>query len=567
MNGIEKPPITIHTYRGKSLSFVILSSSIYFSENNGENQGQETDLSTNLCLGLLYVKLHNHKTAIECLNKATVAPRQSDQEVLFVAYLLLADMFKQRQQQDAAIANFDQALKFIQPSASQEDAVLEIEVKLARIDCHKDEAVMAELQKLERSLIWYGSDTRAVCLKVIVYDTWARYCLMQAEYERFDYAIEQSISLKQGSLSQYHPSLAIDFIFRAQCHVQQAEALSGENADIGYIRQSHYREALASYERALEVYNLNFSNNNLEVRKIYYAVGDIMCDMDKLLDAMEKYDVAENNYSDLDDDDTQPPEGEESEESVEIWMARASMHRHLAEYHARKKAYEEAIVEMKETINLYSQQLPSSPYGADDDKTLAQDLSIILASLHHLAQCYVYLGDTMGSAQDEEDGYFIAIDIYMKLVTYNKALEKEEALLYKKVSDYYENLGESDEALEYFQKAVHLEETSVADLYKLGRLYDVCNKPDDAVKNYQVLLAHPTICEQNQLKQIIQGKLNAAQKANKSQKRQLKSASTISEETRNDHIPDSPNEFRQGATIISNPKSIDDLNRNVGNTG
>jgi tetratricopeptide (TPR) repeat protein len=155
----------------------------------------------------------------------------------------------------------------------------------------------------------------------------------------------------------------------------------------------------------------------------------------------------------------------------------------------------------------------------------------------------------------------------MKLVPYNKMLEKEQALLYKKVSDYYENLGEPDEALEYFQKAIHLEETSVADLYKLGRLYDACNKPDDAVKNYQVLLAHPVIGEQNQLKQIIQGKLNAAQKVNKSQKRHSKSASTNSEEARNDHIPDSPNEFRQGTTIISDQKSIDDLNKNFPNTG
>jgi tetratricopeptide (TPR) repeat protein len=305
----------------------------------------------------------------------------------------------------------------------------------------------------------------------------------------------------------------------------------------------------------------------VEVRKIYYAMGDIMCDMDKLLNAMEKYDVAEKNYSEMDDDDTDSPEREDSEEPVEIWMARASMHRHLAEYHARKKAYEEAIVEMSETINLYSLQLPSSPSGTDDMQTLAHDLSIILASLHHLAQCYVYLGDILGSAQDEEDGYFMAVHIYMKLVPYNKMLEKEEALLYKKVSDYYENLGEHDEALEYFQKAIHLEETSVADLYRLGRLYDICNKTDDAVKNYQVLLAHPTIFEQNQLKQIIQEKLAAAQKANKSQNGQSKITSTNNGEARNDHITDSPNEFRQGTQIISDQKSIDDLVRNVANRG
>ncbi len=501
------------------------------------------------------------------MEKATVTLHKSDEEVLFVAYLVLADMFKRREQHEAAITNFDQALKFIESGKSQEDPVLEIEVKLARIDCHKGKAVIAELKMLEQLLKLYGSDTKYICLKAIVYDTSGRYCLMQEEYEKFGYVIEQSILLKQSSLSQYHPSLAINYIFRAQCHVQKAEALRGESADIGYIRQSHYREALMSYERALEVYNLNLSKNNLEVKKIYYAMGDIMCDMDKLSNAMEKYDVAENNASEIDEDDTQSPEEEDSEESVEIWMARASMHQHLAEYHARKKAYKEAIVEMTETINLYSQQLPSSTSHSNDKKTLAHDLSIILASLRHLAQCYVHLGDLLGVAQNEEDGYFMALNIYMKLVPYDKTLEKEEALLYKKVSDYHENLGEHDEALESFQKAVHLGETSIAALYRLGHLYDICNKPGEAVKNYRILLAHPFIREQKQLIQIIQEKLDAAQKFKKSQKWQSKSSSTSDDEARNTNTIDSPNELFQRTTTISPQNNIDNLNTNAANAG
>ncbi|CAF5223921.1 unnamed protein product, partial [Rotaria magnacalcarata] len=182
--------------------------------------------------------------------------------------------------------------------------------------------------------------------------------------------------------------LAIDFIFQAEFHVQKAEALHGETADIGDIRRSYYREALTSYERALEVYTLNLSNNNLEMKKIYYAMGDIMCDMDELSNAMEKYNVAEtNNYLDEDESNAQILVEEDAEEPVEIWMARASMHRHLAEYRARKKDYKEAIVEMTQSMNLYSKQLPPSFFDTDNKQTVSHDVLVVTDSLRHLAQC------------------------------------------------------------------------------------------------------------------------------------------------------------------------------------
>jgi tetratricopeptide (TPR) repeat protein len=499
--------------------------------------------------------------------KATVAPRSSDEEVLLVAYLFLADMFKRRQQHETALVNFDQALAFIGPGKSQEDLVLEIEVKLARIDCYNGKAVIAQLEKIKQSLKLYGSDTKYICLKAIVYDTLARYCLMQEEYTKFDYAVDKSILLKQSGLSHYHPSLAINYIFRAECHIQQTETSRGESDDIGHIRQANYRDALVWYERALEVYNLNLSNNNLEVRKIYYAMGDIMCDMDKLSNAMGKYDVAEDNYSELDENDTQSPEGEDSEDSVEILMARASMHRHLAEYHARKTDYQEAIVEMTKTINLYRQQLPSLPSDTNNPKMLVHDLSIILANLRHLAKCYVHLGDILGTAQNEDNGYFMALNIYMKLVPYDKTLEKEEALLYKKISDYHENLHEYDEALESFQKFIDLGEKSISALYRLGRLYEICNKPGEAVKNYRILLAHPSIYKQEQLKQIIQKKLNAAQKFNESQNWRLKSSSSTNEDVQHSSLIDSSTGPHQGTTTLSDQQVINDLNTNAANGG
>jgi hypothetical protein len=102
------------------------------------------------------------------LEKATVALRQSDGEVLFVVYLLLADMFKRGQNHETALVNFDKALTFIESGKSQEDSVLQIEVKLARIDCYEEKVVITKLEKLERSLKLYSSETKDICLKVIV---------------------------------------------------------------------------------------------------------------------------------------------------------------------------------------------------------------------------------------------------------------------------------------------------------------------------------------------------------------------------------------------------------------
>ncbi|CAF3290439.1 unnamed protein product [Rotaria socialis] len=239
-------------YRGKNLTFTIWFYFECFCSNpNGEKCEEKNQFSTNICLGFLYAKLHNHNSAIECSAKALAVNLESDEKMIFISSLRLADIFKRRQRYDIVITNFNRALESIQLGSDEEDPVLYVEVKLARIDCHKDNQAIDTLRELYRSLQLYGSDTKYICLKTIVLDTLARYSLMQREYENFNYSIEQSIALKHGSLSQYHPSLAIDFIFQAEFHVQKAETLHGETADIGDIRRSYYREALTSYERAL----------------------------------------------------------------------------------------------------------------------------------------------------------------------------------------------------------------------------------------------------------------------------------------------------------------------------
>ncbi|CAF1503578.1 unnamed protein product [Adineta ricciae] len=473
----------------------------YIKLSNENHQAEESQFSSNFCLGLLYVKLHNHHSAIECLKKVTTTQLKSDEEILSLAHLLLSDISQRRQHNQDAINHFDKSIQFIK---SQEDPVFEIQIKLSRIDCYdNDELKINELQKLKQSLGLYGSDTKYICLKVIILDKLAWLCLIKEQYKSFQYATEQSISLKRISLSQYHPSLAINFIYRAKSYVQQAEQLSGESSDITNIRRSHYREALLSYERALEVYSLNLSQDHIEVKRIYYSIGNILCDMDELSKALEKYNLAENTYSDSDQIIAQTNDGDNTSESNDTWMDQGSMHQHLAEYYARKKLYKEAISEINETIHLYSGQISSSTFN-----NTKYDMSFILESLRHLAQSYTYLGDTLGMLQNDDDGYFVALDIYMKLVPYDKSLEKKEALLYGKISNYYEDLGDHDDALQSFQKVIDLEEPTIISLYKLAHLYHLCHQPNESIKIYKKLLSHSSIAESKEFQHIIQKKMD-----------------------------------------------------------
>jgi tetratricopeptide (TPR) repeat protein len=153
----------------------------------------------------------------------------------------------------------------------------------------------------------------------------------------------------------------------------------------------------------------------------------------------------------------------------------------------------------------------------------------------------------------------------MKLVPHNKSLEKDEASLYKKISDYYENLGDHDDALISFQKAVDIGEVSVSALYKLGHLNDICHKPAESMKIYQKLLVHPSIRERKEFTQIIQQKFNTAQRFKSTQQLQSKRLSITSDDS---HHPQSPinsplNQLQQN----TNQKSTDNVNTTATNTG
>ncbi|CAF4725439.1 unnamed protein product [Rotaria sp. Silwood1] len=322
-----------------------------------------------------------------------------------------------------------------------------------------------------------------------------------------------------------------------------------------HIDQYQYREALDFYKHALEVQTLNLTSDHPGIKKICYAIGDIYCKLDKLSNAMEKYDVAENNSSNEDSENVAQQEKMNSEDSIEIFIARISMHRHLAELYGKKQAYEEAISEMDKSINLLKEELPSSTFEVSDETILIQkhmDESMFIISLQQLAKCYLHLGDILGSAQDDQCGYIGALNIYKKLFEYDKELAKDKlVLIFNKLSRYFEDTEEDEDALEYLQATVELEQPTIATLYRLGNLNVACEELDEAMKNYKDILSHGSISKQKQLKQIIQKKLDKVKEAKKSQRRNSTSSIESDERSSNGIVSNSPNKLSRSTTIVS----------------
>ncbi|CAF4703057.1 unnamed protein product [Rotaria sp. Silwood1] len=430
-------------------------------------------LPYDFCLGFLYAESYNRDRAIEYLTKTTTSSQKSDHDILFAVYLLLADMFKHQHEYEKSIENFDQALKSLKSLESQKDRVLEIEIKLARIDCliktDQNDEVITKLETLRKSLKSNDTDTKRISLKVIIYDTLARYFSMQKNYKLFDSNAEESLALKLRCFSQYHPSLTISLILMAERHTQERR----------------YREALDFYEHALEVQSLNLTDKHQKIRKICYAIGDIYCELDKLPNAMEKYNVAENKSLDVDEDDVLQQETTSLEESMEILMARISMHQHLAEYHSRKQAYKEAISEMNKIINLLEKKLPSSTFDINDETKIRETNDFEDTNILELADSYfqcALLYDQLSLHLKSIVSYISAFAIYA-----SKSLSKIEILISEATNIINSFTGDGlkpKDILEIYKRLLPSEDViqtclKIAAMYRENEMDDVKDLDDD----------------------------------------------------------------------------------------
>jgi tetratricopeptide (TPR) repeat protein len=101
-------------------------------------------LSKDFCLGLIYAELYNRGEATKYLINAIPDLGQSNKDMLFVAYLLLADIYKHQRKYTEAIENLNYALEQIQSLKTQKDRVVEM------VCCKKIEKNNAEKPKTRK---------------------------------------------------------------------------------------------------------------------------------------------------------------------------------------------------------------------------------------------------------------------------------------------------------------------------------------------------------------------------------------------------------------------------------
>ncbi|UJR12748.1 hypothetical protein I4U23_016922 [Adineta vaga] len=492
----------------------------YYSENDNEviqsNSTTSKQMVRHFCLGLLHTELYNRDQAIVCLKKSISYLTESKDNMLYIAHLLLADIFQQQRKYKDAIENFDATLQLIN-SSNEKDRVLEIEIELARSDCSIEidsNSIISRLQQLANSL--NGMIVIQNC------------CLKQGNYELFDITAEESMSVKLRNFSQYHPSLAVTLVLIAE----------------RLFQLSRYRQALDFYEHALEVQSLNLADNHPKIRKLCYAIGDIYCKLDKLSIAIEKYDVAENKGLKSDGDIALRQEKNNSKESMDIFMARLRMHQNLADYYTKKQNYKDSITEMYKMHDLLKAKLPLSAFNYNDETLLIQtniNPTTLINNLQQLVNCYLNCNIPTDFEQDDENIFQIALDICQKLSQHDKGVTKAQlVLLYRQLSLYYQNLYDNENALDYLQKTINIEQPIILPtLYRLAYLNTICDKYDGAISNYEKILNNESIKGQREISKIIQEKL--AKVRERAKETEKHSSTTTSSSDDNDSDEESSN--------------------------
>ena len=428
-------------------------------------------------------KQHFQKDAIHYLKRAT-----SEHSNLH-GCLLLADMFEVVGDLRSAEQAYRSALDYIKTT---NDQPLFIEVSLAQIKCSSsDTKAIEDLKSLETILSVSDTDTTRISLKAIIYDTLASYYLKLGKFAAaVNYADVKSITLKMRSLSHYHLSLATNYLLLAETSV----------------RRGQYRDALKYFKNAVEIQCLNLASDNINIKLVYYWMGDICCKMNQLDEARHKYELAEND-DDAEDVDEESP-GTESFHDRRQLIARASMHEHLAQLYAQRKDFDSAMEEQSSCIDIVKQLYP---FGTPRRQ---MDVTALVANLQQLSFYTVRLADA--TKQEKSDNpeaiYRKAISIQKKLLRFKEICMGE---VYQKIAHYYERTQNDEEmAIAFYQEAVHESlstEATIITYYTLGRLTEASEEdPGKASIFYDK--ANSLISENEiQLKSIVQTKCSKHQ--------------------------------------------------------
>ncbi|CAF3889765.1 unnamed protein product, partial [Rotaria sp. Silwood1] len=190
--------------------------------------------------------------------------------------IILGDMYLNKEQFNSAIIEYHKALNQIETQETND--LLRDAINLLIIQCtDNNNKKLYELIQIENSLMNNDdTDYNTISMKVIIYYEIAQTYLNLGEYEDARLYSNQSIKLKSNYFSSYHLSLVKDYLLIAK----------------SYFDEKNYNESLQFYERIIEIQIVNLPPDHIDIKMSYYKIGDIYCKMEKLDEALEKYEIA-----------------------------------------------------------------------------------------------------------------------------------------------------------------------------------------------------------------------------------------------------------------------------------
>ena len=444
---------------------------------------QRSKPSEELSRGFMCSKQHFHQDAINYLKQASI-----DCQNLYV-FLLLAEMYERVDDFNNADQAYISALNLMK---TMKDEPLLVEISLSRIKCYtSDTKAIDDLTALEKQLNVIDADTTWISLQAIVCDTLASYYAKIGKYSiAITYADTKSITLKMRSLSHYHLSLAKNYLFLAEMRV----------------RRNHYRQALKRFKNALEIQYLNLASDDINIKLVYYRMGDTYCKMNQLDEALHKYEFADGNDA-TEDADEENPDAEYLDDRRRL-LSRASMHRHLAELYANRLDFESAIEEQSLCTDIVKEIYPF------DTPERQIDMPTLVIHLQQLAFCTTCLADA--TALENSDN---PIDIYKKAMAVQRKLIRFKEVylgeLYRKMGHYYERQQNDKEmAISCYEDAIQesLEPGDTIDTYyALGKLTASWGEDEHAAVAFYKKAITLIPDEELELKMIVEAKCSMKQ--------------------------------------------------------
>ncbi|CAF4127870.1 unnamed protein product [Rotaria sp. Silwood2] len=335
--------------------------------------------------------------------------------------------------------------------------------------------VIEDLKQLEATINVNDNDINRISLVAIIYDALASYYLKLGDFSNVSiYADSKSTTLKIRSLSQYHPSLASNYLLLAE----------------SCVRRSQYRDALQWFQHAVKVQALNLANDDIAIKLVHYQMGDTYSKLNQFDQACQNYEFAETN---TDEDTDQDDEDTENRDDHKRLIARASMHQHLAKLYLQRADLKMAIVKQSKCIETLEELYPLDM--AFYNERLAD-------------------AEILGKPDNAEDIYNKALWIQTKVYRYSDGYWGE---IIRKVGRYYERQqSDKETAIGCYYVAIReplAPETAISTYYALGRLMPISKKHQKSRIGFYKAANKLVPIDDLYLKAIVQAKCSTCQKS------------------------------------------------------